>query len=186
MTFHPQSPGEPGEHLGISHTLKHYLAPKEMWQDVAHVVSSEFRPVEFLARHFPEGTPWMHWGQKVTDAEKAKWRELESAFRDGYLHVVTEYAKTLPELSVRFVAHGQRILMLHLGDGILLQLYDRAQPRVRTAFRKVGVSLHTQRAYEAVSQRLDALGKRLKQARYKARRQIEMIQSGQFDGTEDA
>jgi hypothetical protein len=183
MTFHPQAPGVPGEHLGISHTLKHYLAPKELWQDVAHVVAAELRPVDFLARHFAAGTPWLHWGEAVTDAEVAKWPELATAFEQGYLHIIFEYARTHPEQTVRFRAQGQNISMLNLGDGILLQLYDRTRARVRTAYRKTGVSLHSLQAYAAISHANDCLGRRLKQARQRAMRQIKIAQSGQIDET---
>jgi len=36
--------GRPGEDLGIAHTLKHYLSPAEMWEDVAQDVDERLRP----------------------------------------------------------------------------------------------------------------------------------------------
>ena len=98
-------PGGPSEHLGLSHTLKHYLRPQEMWEDICDDVEPAQRP-RAVADELPMLSPpvWDQW--KTPPAALADaWDRLHPAYEHGYGALILSLAEALPEPS-RYVACG--------------------------------------------------------------------------------
>jgi len=98
-------PGRPDQHLGLSHTLKHYLKPQEMWADICDQVAPEHRP-RAVAEALPALDPpaWEQWETPPAEL-RAAWPLLEPAYEHGYAALILELADALPEPS-RYVVCG--------------------------------------------------------------------------------
>lgn len=86
MAVVPWSDGIPGDRAGIAHTVKHWLDPREMWDDIADGVDIQLRPravLEALALH----SPW-DFAYAPTAPLIARWTTLRAPYRQGYLSVV--------------------------------------------------------------------------------------------------
>jgi hypothetical protein len=98
MALIPWSDGIPGDRAGIAHTLKHWLDPREMWEDIADAVDAQLRPRAVLdALALP--SPW-DVAYTPTPELIARWTTLRAAYRQGYLSVVLAGAAahaSLPE-----------------------------------------------------------------------------------------
>jgi hypothetical protein len=172
MTLVFMPPGNPGDNKGVSHTLKHYLAPDEVWEDVAQNIPTPYRPVATLMALELQGHPsWNHWGRNVTPHEVDAWPLLSSTYEHGYKQVIAEYFASGLEHEVRRARMNPPVRIAHLGDGIIIHRYDNG-PHLRTAYRSAGVILHTAEAYARIPRTLDALSRRLKQARSQATRKL--------------
>ncbi len=172
MTLVFMPPGRPGDNKGISHTLKHYLAPFELWEDVAQDVPAPHRPVATLMGLELEGhEPWNHWGDNVTPREIDAWPLLAATYEHGYKQVIAAYFASGLEHEVRRTRMDPPVRIAHLGDGIIIQRYDNGA-HLRTAYRSAGVSLQTAEGYARIPRSLDALSRRLNQARCRASRKL--------------
>jgi hypothetical protein len=173
----PQDPGQPGEHLGISHTLKHYLNPSELWQDVAQAVEEPLRPIQFLEAHYRHDTPWDRWGNQANDRDVQLWETLSDLYFRGYQQVINDYCAAPPDGTVVRRSENRMIRTFHLGDGILLEVFDGRPWRMRTAHRTTGVELASVTGYLAIPKHIHALGRRLRQARARANRKLSVLSS---------
>jgi len=172
MTIVFMPPGKPGDNKGICHTLKHYLAPAELWEDVAQTIEPDLRPVATLMLPELRGQQsWTHWGPHVTRQEIAAWSHLARTFEHGYKQVIADYFASGLEREVYRTRTPPSVRIAHLGDGIIIQRYGNGA-HLRTAYRSPRVSLHTAEAYHLIPRHLDALARRLKQARYHADRAL--------------
>jgi len=131
------APGRPGQHLGISHTLKHYLRPEERWDEEAGMVPWDLRPFAFLENHFPNQRPWLNWGCSVTGSEQAKWPELEQLCENGYLRFVRfRLENGRGHEWIGSLKTGQDVLFISLRDGFILEVWQDRND-MRTAYRKI-------------------------------------------------
>ncbi len=98
-------PGGPDEHLGLSHTLKHYLRPQEMWEDICDDVAAEHRP-RAVVQALPALSPpaWEQWEAPPAELA-AQWERLRPAYENGYGALILELAGALDEPS-RYAACG--------------------------------------------------------------------------------
>jgi len=129
--------GRPDEHLGLSHTLKHYLRPQEMWVDICDEVEPDHQPMS-VAEALPNHTPpaWEQWKNPPAEL-RAAWAQLEPAYEHGYGALITRLADALPEPS-RWVGSGDDgspgqpwvvrdyRRACHAGEGVLLMVRWRA------------------------------------------------------------
>jgi len=149
MKVLPLPDGRPSQHLGISHTLKHYLAPAECWSDLASDfpadVPASARPTAVRER-LPSVDP-APWKQAAGDLHadlRAHWEELRVPYRRGYLLVVQHIASATPspdEEPGKWLNTGNRNLpTCQLGSsGILLRVKRKnGDWQLYTAFRDAG------------------------------------------------
>jgi len=87
--------GRPGEDLGIGHTLKHYLSPTEMWEDVAQDVALHLRP-RAVADAWSGVRLW-EVAQDPSAPVRDGWERLRAVYRDGYGALVQEAMTRLGE-----------------------------------------------------------------------------------------
>ena len=91
--------GRPGEDLGIGHTLKHYLSPTEMWEDVAQDVALHLRP-RAVADAWSGVRLW-EVAQDPSAPVRDGWERLRAVYRDGYGALVQEAMTRLGEPTER-------------------------------------------------------------------------------------
>lgn len=175
------SEGRPGQHLGISHTLKHYLAPAEVWEDlVTHGEESPWAALDALGpleppawaqHHDPGGTVRELWPTT-----------LASLYRAGYLAVLRRLAEALPEPHQspwRPTRDGRRIVATDEGVVLVVAplVAEVAGPGAKliTAYRPLGFTLKDHRAIpkDAINRGLRAVA-----ARQKARRIVAQMAIG--------
>jgi hypothetical protein len=160
--------GSPRTHEGASHAAKHYLAPAELWEDVAQEVEPDSRPVALLKAHFIGELPFT--GDGLTATGVKAFNALERAYVKGYLTVISRSIETGIE-AARFRDDNPNRSIHHLGDGVIVELNHRADGlHMRTAYRPIRASLSTTAAYERLPRGLDALSRRLTMARNAAQR----------------
>lgn len=146
MNIKPLPHGLVGEHLGISHTLKHYLDPAEVWEDLCDEVPTEVRPLAVIAALALER--WQGRLDRPPPSTYAHWPALERVHLEGYMLALERHAFAtqappqtpwLPLSPERFVAH--------LGAGVIaFVVWWQEQWELRTAYRALrypffGVSL---------------------------------------------
>ncbi len=136
MTPRLMPAGRPGEHLGISHTICHYLCPREMWQDIADDVAPELQP----------RTVWSEVGHDP-EAERAvlAWDGLGRVYRDGYgavlAHLYQAFA-TPEEWWSRPHGRANWARQAHVGDGVVMRVWwHRDAWELYTAFRPADFKL---------------------------------------------
>lgn len=166
----PMPLGGSGQHQGTSHAAKHYLAPGELWEDVAQDVEPQSRPAALLSGPLAGVVFWSAAGE--LDVTNPVLRVLERAYVQGYLRVVDSYLKTgVEQWRPHHEDHG--VSVHHLGDGILLELYHRGgELHMRTAYRPLRSALSSASAYALIPKSLEAMMRRLRQARSRAERVI--------------
>ncbi len=138
-------PGGPDEHLGLSHTLKHYLRPQEMWEDICDDVDPAQRPGA-AAGSLPRLTPpaWEQWRDPPASLRGA-WAQLEPAYREGYGALILALADALPDPTgdphACWIRRDFRRTS-HAGDGVLLTIRWRAGGwLLHTAYRPMDFRL---------------------------------------------
>ena len=148
--------GRPGEHAGISHTLKHYLAIAEVWEDL---VSEDIQPrpwsildtLDHLEPH--PSSQWRDPGPEI----RHRWSDLSNAHRAGYLAVISRVAASLPPLeSWRPLERGVFITSNDQGLVFIVKQTTRGIA-LKTAFRSLGM---TQKHHRSVP--LDARNRDLR------------------------
>jgi hypothetical protein len=137
--------GHPGEHLGISHTLKHYLDPREMWEDLAGDLEERLRPSRVAARLFAlSAEPWRLHAEEGRELEGV-WNSLRVVYRKGYAGILLALAEELPEpmsAGSPWVSDKKGAWLAHLDDGVVLRVrWGRYGWRMETAFRPVDFKL---------------------------------------------
>jgi len=133
-------PGEPGTHKGISHAIKHYLNPAELWDDLADDIDPYLRPQSLLRDLKIPTPPATHEKyREPCDAMRAAWPKFGLVFLQAYGRIVSQYCDQMPpyewkkwraldRLGIRHAAH--------LGSGILVIVSRSPHHEVlRTAFR---------------------------------------------------
>lgn len=171
MSFDLMPLGRPGEHKGVSHALKHYLNPAELWDDVAQSIAEENVPSMALNSPPLEGRDCSKFIGPASSILAPDWPHLERLCASGYFEIVREYARTGIESQRTFQKDTTTVLLLHLGDGILLEAY-LPKRQMRSAYRDPGVTLSSPRAYWLLRRDEDALRRRLTQARTRAERRF--------------
>lgn len=140
MKYTRMPDGHRGEHLGISHTVKHWLAASEMWNDIAGDVPEALRPralaialdatdSRLAARDaaFEHAVLAPHWDGVLRDA----WRR-------GYGAVVERLAEAAPPPDhPSWKADDDGHAVAHIGEGVLMRLAPTRGGgwRMWTAFR---------------------------------------------------
>jgi len=168
--------GQPGQHLGVSHMLKHYLSPAEVWEDLV-----------------PEGAPHRPWAvldwlgpldprasaqhRTPGDSLRTIWHAwLVPIFRHGYLAVAKQLAEPLPALGAAPWRPADGAFVTFTSEGVVL-IVARVQDSAKllTAFRPLGYTLKDHHSVPMSAQSRDL---RSVIARQKARRQVNDIASG--------
>ena len=136
--------GRPGQHLGISHTLKHYLDPREMWQDIAGDIAPAQQPLQILAKLPPLSTPPHEQHRTPEPALSSSWEPLRSVYRRGYGLLITQGLDRMPAPDVepsQWVRHDQRCSTA-LPGGVIVSLIRRGDTwNLYTSFRNVNFRL---------------------------------------------
>ena len=132
--------GKPGQHLGISHAVKHYLSPSEMWEDLAADLPESVRPAAVIEALGDAGQlVWEQWGGDVQPALAARWDDLKNAYHVGYIALVTEQSAEArgPDQAPSEWVRDDTGRTTALGDsGILYKVRQRAAGwEMYTAFR---------------------------------------------------
>lgn len=126
MRVLPMPEGAPGVHQGISHTIKHYLSPPEMWEDVADGVPEAVRPArqsERLERLDPGA--WARMPRANADLSAA-WGSFAATFREGYWHLVEPLLAAMPAPpAAPWVRDVKGVWRAHAGDGIVVEVTSR-------------------------------------------------------------
>ncbi|MFH1468457.1 MAG: hypothetical protein ABIO70_28970 [Pseudomonadota bacterium] len=135
--------GRPGEHLGLSHTLKHYLKPNEMWADLCEDIEPHLRPLGACER-LPALDPptWEQW-QDPPPPLAGAWDQLRPVYRQGYGRLVLELADPLddPGVGEGWVPR-KRGFACHAGDGVILEVAAGQEDwRLHSAWRPMDFKL---------------------------------------------
>ena len=168
--------GAPGEHLGVSHMLKHYLSPSEVWEDFV-TADAPNRPWVLLDEFDKIEPPlWRQW-ESPSERVRELWdRVWVPAYRHGYLAVVRSLAAELPASTIAPWRSCPGGSVCATPAGVVL-IVNRARPIpvLRTAFRPLGVTIKSHRAVP-----MDATSKshRAKMARSNAKKAIQLIGAG--------
>ena len=174
--------GKPTEHLGISHMLRHWCRPQELWEDLLlppeplHTVPSGCRPPilwELLAaaRQVPEQElPWVG----------LDWERLRVPYRQGYAAVVTALAVALPPPpQAPWVRHPKGYWMAHIGAGVLLGVKARRNDnQFHTAYRATDFKL---RNYRCPPQDPQSVSLRRRIAEHQAAQRLAHLARGSDD-----
>lgn len=151
-----------GGHLGVTHMIKHYLDPSEVWEDLV-TETTECRPWDLLERLADlEPEAWKQW-KNPGDELRACWQdELVVAYQRGYLSVVRELAAPLTPPGARDWKRIERGWLTVTFAGVLLivsEIHADGSAKLRTAFRPVGYPLKSHRAVpmDAASRSLRAI-----------------------------
>lgn len=136
-------------HLGVSHTLKHYLRASEMWQDVAEAVpdTAQPRPLALALEVVDSSLDDPAYARRLRGEH---WTSLRHAHHDGYHPIVAGLAEDLPEphapgSSRRWVVDRGRFIA-HAGEGVVLTVArERDGWRVWTAYRAADFRLRDYR-----------------------------------------
>lgn len=123
-----QPPGGRGDHLGLSHALKHYLNPSEAWDDIADDVPEDLRP-RAVWKH-AEGPP----------DPAAHYDLLLRTYQRGYGALVKQVASPLaePPEAPPWCRHpkGNGRWASHAGNGVVLVARRRRDNwHMHTAYR---------------------------------------------------
>jgi hypothetical protein len=130
--------GAPGEHQGISHTIKHYLRPSEAWEDVCENVAPAHRPAAVCDRLAPlSSAPWRLFGASSVALAEV-WPELHETYRQGYGQILTALAQPLeePRRGGVWVVHEGKFAC-HPGCGVILKIERPVENGMNTAYRAV-------------------------------------------------
>ncbi|MCC6619919.1 MAG: hypothetical protein IT385_01610 [Deltaproteobacteria bacterium] len=171
--------GAPGKgHAGVTHTLKHYLDPAEVWEDLVPE-GSTYRPWDVLDELGPlEPPPWRQW-KEPGEALRARWqRDLVPTYRHGYRAVVQSLAQALPTPGSMGWFRIHRGWITTTSAGVIVMVSDvhaDGSARLKTAFRPLGYTLKNHRAVP-----MDARSRELRSviARQKAVRKARSISGG--------
>jgi hypothetical protein len=133
-------PGAPGKHLGISHAIKHYLNPAELWDDLADDIDANLRPMNVLRElKIPEPPPLHEKHLEPCAAMRAAWSKFGLVFSQAYGRIVSQYCDQMPPYAWKKWRPLDRLGIrhaAHLGSGILVVVSRSARHDVlRTAFR---------------------------------------------------
>jgi|GEM_PF-2389309 len=178
MKLERMDDGPPGHHRGVGHTLKHYLAPAELWDDLA--TPEGLAPRDVLSALGPLN-PAPHRQFKYPGVGlRERWEWLCGVHRDGYFAVVRGSVDPLeapPLASWRYrpaiggVRPRPAAYIAATDEGVILIVtwVDRAW-EMRTAFRP---------SYDFGARVLPSdaksLKRRLSQAKHAARRQVALM-----------
>lgn len=140
MSVIPWPDGIPGDRAGIAHTVKHWLDPREMWDDIADAVDDPLRPRAVLeALDVP--APW-EVAYAPTAALIARWTTLRAPYRQGYLSVVLAgvAAHATPPQSWTPIDSGRRAAALAGGIFVVIAP-SRGEWALATAHRPIDFKL---------------------------------------------
>jgi len=113
--------GAPGQDLGYAHTLKHWMNPQEMWEDISGEVPEHARPKAQWESWTARGVDPVAEARKPGATLTALWSELDPAWQSGYAATVITLAAPHAEPPGSWVRHGERgRWMLDAGDGVLI------------------------------------------------------------------
>jgi hypothetical protein len=121
--------GAPHQHLGISHTICHWLNPEEQWEDLAVSVSPNARPravwkerpgfIDVCGDRAPFG-----------GGVASHWDALRWVYRGGYGPTVSALASAYPspsQTSSAWIPAGNQLLptMFDVDKGVILRVRKR-------------------------------------------------------------
>lgn len=135
MNIKPMPNGLKGEHWGISHTLKHYLDPAEVWDDLCDEVRAELHPLAVIAAL--ELERWQGRFEMPPPSTHRHWCALEPVHLEGYMLALARHVIAAPEppqLPWRLVRPEH--FKAHLGAGVVAVVERRREQwELRTAYR---------------------------------------------------
>ncbi len=145
MKLIPMPDGQPDQHLGVSHTLKHYLAPTEAWEDLALDLPAHARPRDLAIRLELTEADCELEGEARAELIARRWTDFLNAFRDGYTPTVMrigEEAAGPDQAPGQWHEHKDRWLG-HIGQGIVVWVSRTKDGRWRlyTAYRPADFKL---------------------------------------------
>ncbi len=129
--------GLPGEHLGISHTLKHYLRPEEMWQDLAGELEEGVQPLAVWGRLKHLSPRACDQAEEPEPELRSVWNEMDSVWKKGYGALVSRGgASVSPPAPGPWVPQEKGGWMTGLPGGVLLVVRPQGEGwRFITAYR---------------------------------------------------
>lgn len=142
MELLPLPDGRPGQHLGISHTLKHYLDPSEVWEDLApdDLMYRPWSVLDGLAHVEP--AVWKQWPAPGPVVSGLWSSELKSIYRHGYFATLLALTRDLSPPGDRLwtrSARGHEVYLRLTPEGVILIVgKEAAGAGLRTAFRPLG------------------------------------------------
>lgn len=168
--------GAPGEDLGYAHTLKHWMNPREMWEDIADGVPEHARPRAQWEAWIAHGVDPVVEATAPSAALSALWRELEPAWKEGYAATVLRRAAPLsdpPNGWLWRVSRGRWVV--HAGAGVLIEV-QKSQGiwSLYTAYRAVDFKL---RDYRCPPQDAASVSLRMTLAESGARKRIAVLRA---------
>lgn len=120
--------GRPGQHLGVSHTVKHWLHPAELWDDLADGCPDSVRPRAVRAA-YPSLDP-LTWDPEHPPPEVARrWSELGRVYAEGYGRVLLRLAELLsppPAAPGAWVRQGRLRSTVEAHTGVILRVRKAA------------------------------------------------------------
>ncbi len=140
MNLAPMAAGSAYDHCGVSHTLKHFLAPTEVWEDITNESTPEAsRPRAAATRLGIHESHCALEGNERTELLAYLWTELLPIFKDGYRRTVTTLAADVPDPHTAperwRLQRGDRWIG-HIGAGVVMVVSPlRERWHVHTAYR---------------------------------------------------
>ena len=168
--------GQPGQHLGVAHMLKHYLSPAEVWEDLVPD-GAPHRPWEVIDWLGPLDPPAFVQYRTPGESLRAVWSSwLVPVFRHGYMAVVQRLAQDLPATGMAPWRQAGRDWVTSTPEGVVLIVATmRGGAKLLTAFRPLG---YTTKSHHSVPMSAVNRGLRSVIARQNARRRVSDIASG--------
>lgn len=122
------------KHLGISHTIKHWCNPAEMWEDIFLAPDASVSVPEHCR-------PYQAWLTLTTHGPNPSY--LSQVYHHGYGHTLQLVASTQPAPDhVPWTKHPNGYQICHIGEGILLGVRRSKQEwRMHTAYRAADFKL---------------------------------------------
>lgn len=120
----PLPHGLPGQRLGIAHTLKHWLSPSEMWEDLASDLPAAVRPRPTWQRLREAGIDPCVEAGAPGPALQDLWNSLQPVHREGYQQTITRLCSTHmePPHAPWWHIPERDHWMAHVGDGVLVRV----------------------------------------------------------------
>lgn len=133
-------PGAPGKHLGISHAIKHYLNPAELWDDLAEDIDANLRPMNVLRElKIPEPPPLHEKHLEPCAAMRAAWSKFGLVFSQAYGKIISQYCNQMPPYGWgkwKRIDPGKISHVGHIGAGVVAIIgWQGRHDLLKTAYR---------------------------------------------------
>jgi hypothetical protein len=137
MIPRPLPIGAPGSDLGYAHALKHWMNPREMWEDIADGVPDEARPRAAWERWSALGVDPVAEAKAPGPTLTARWAEVEPAWSDGYLATICRLLAPLADPPTGWAPRPDKARWaVHPGEGVVVEVQlRRGEWELYTAYR---------------------------------------------------